>query len=73
MSMKKYQQGGTTNPIEQQLESLGLGGGGQFSPEDIMQAIGGTYGLDASAMQKLNPAMFGPIGQQQMAMSDQAY
>lgn len=73
--MKKYQQGGTTNPVQQQLASLGLGPGQawSYSPEDIMQAVGGTYGLDASAMQKLNPAMFGQIGQQQMAMSDQAY
>ena len=71
--MKKYQQGGPTNPVQQQLESLGLGGGQAwgYSPEDIMQAVGGTYGI--TDMSKLNPAMFGGIGQQQMAMSNQAY
>ena len=71
--MKKYQQGGPTNPVQQQLESLGLGGGQAwgYSPEDIMQAVGGTYGI--TDMSKLNPALFGGIGQQQMAMSNQAY
>ena len=59
--MKKYQQGGPTNPVQQQLESLGLGGGQAwgYSPEDIMQAVGGTYGI--TDMSKLNPAMFGGI------------
>ena len=73
--MKKYQYGGQTNPVQQQLESLGLGGGQAFgySPEDIMGAIGQTYGLDATAMDKMNPAMFSGIGQQQFAMADQAY
>jgi hypothetical protein len=75
-NMKKYQYGGTTsqtNPILQQLESLNLTGAQawQYSPEDIMSAVTGTYGITDTS--KMNPAMFGEIGQQQMAMASPEY